>query len=869
MAVSRLKLANTLKNALDQPLVRLENHKYQRAFMVARQLRVCSNGHHWSLTPTCPSCGRVGGRAYSSLLLRAGRRGGKALDVRTLIPTPDGWRTMGDLEVGDRVFDETGHPTRITYTSPIYLGHECYRVEFSDHQSLVADADHQWVTYAKEARKGRRGPAVVTTREIAASLHVGSGESNHAVQIAGALVYPNVALPVQPYTLGAWLGDGSSRAAEICCTETEILSFIVQDGYTIHPHKKGANKTTIYGIGSGEPRTRDRATGRMVSNSSLHSTLRAIGLLGNKHIPELYFSSAISQRLALVQGLMDTDGQVNSDGTCEFDSTSHVLAYGFWRLVTTLGVSAQLRTGTAKLYGREIGPKFRVTFPPVIDAARLPRKLVRIQRGRPRTRSGKYRFVKDVVPVASVAVKCIQVASRSEMYLAGEACIPTHNTRIGALAAIDELAPKHIRGWCCAPTYPKLNDYVLPAFFQQIPQVWLDHPKTTWSESELTLTLPHKSMVQFRSLEDADRGRGPGLDFLWIDEICELSLKHWETISPALADRAGVFFGTTSPKGEDWVHDSFYVPAEMGEPGFWACAFTTLDNPLMQHGPQRAYVERQRLSMTDLMFRQEYLAEIVTFTGAIYGELVGRATIEGTDDQLREYFPEWPRLDVTRPSVSGIDPGTDHPFAGVHVVASPRGLVVVGEYEERSAFYATHATHIQAMRRGFTGRVGIDRSQAQAQIELSQYGLFTVPAENAVVAGINRVSAWMLKNQPGKMPSGLVLPRTLCPRLIKRLQSYRWAENEKDDGETKQRELVYKKGDDLPDALRYALMTYPALPQVDPAPMPGRPRDLAGLPDNVRVEIERERRSRQQTVDDEMEMDEPTLVVEGMGDFNS
>lgn len=444
-------------------------------------------------------------------------------------------------------------------------------------------------------------------------------------------------------------------------------------------------------------------------------------------------------------------------------------------------------------------------------------------------------------------------------------------TRAGALAVIEEAAQPNKRIWCCAPTYPKLNDYVLPAFFQQMPQAWLAHRDTDWSESELTLTLPNRTQVQFRSLEDPDRGRGPGLDVLWIDEICELSLKHWETIEPALADRGGIAIFTTSPKGEDWVHETFYEPAEKAEPGYWACSFTTLDNPSIS--PE--FVARARARMSPLMFRQEYLAEIVTFTGAIYGDAVDRCVIEGTDAEMQFYFPEWPALDIHRPFALGLDPGTDHPFAAVPLVASPKGLVVTDYYEERNRPYQLHAEHILPMLRGLTGRHGIDRSQAQGQIELAQYGLFTMPAENDVIAGINRVTAWMLaaKRTPEQpLPvGGLVLPRRYCSRLIKSLRAYRWAENNKKDGQTSG-ELVYKKNDDGCDGLRYGLMIYPTLPADHPLHADGQRRNLAAtdLPENVRHDIERERKSRDaEANEDGLEAISDDYVADGMGDFSA
>lgn len=422
-------------------------------------------------------------------------------------------------------------------------------------------------------------------------------------------------------------------------------------------------------------------------------------------------------------------------------------------------------------------------------------------------------------------------------------------TRICALAMIEELTIPHSHWWATAPTYRMLEDYVLPAFFSQIPQAWIDDPRTEWSESELTLRLPQRSIAQFRSLENPDSGRGPGLSGLWMDEIALLTRLHWETISPTLTDKRGILIAGTTPRGPDWVHERFYQFAEQGMPGYWATHYSSLHNPFLDPD----VIEEARRTMTPLMFQQEYMADIVTFTGAIYGEIIGPCIIDGTDDEMKCYFPEWPNIDASRPSITGLDPGTDHPFAGVHLVASPRGLVAVGEYQQRKKPFAIHATAIQMMRRGFDSRIAIDRSQAQAQIELMQYGLYTQTAENDVVAGINRVSAWMLASAqryfPGpvrntvetQLPMGLVLPKSLVPELIKGLQGYRWDESEKADGATKPRELVYKKDDDLCDALRYALMVYPELPASDPV-ISNQKRDLMGMPDDMRLQIERNRR---------------------------
>lgn len=451
-----------------------------------------------------------------------------------------------------------------------------------------------------------------------------------------------------------------------------------------------------------------------------------------------------------------------------------------------------------------------------------------------------WRFTFDGTARNDRCPHCSTLSARAFRYFLLRAGRRGGKTRIGAIASIEEATVPNTAHWATTATYPMLEDFVLPAFFKQIPQAWLDDPRTDWSESEYTLILPNKTMTQFRSLEDPDRSRGPGLDTWWIDEVNLLTRKHLETGRPMLSDRIGILMLTSTPRGHDFIHEDYFLRAQDGRPGYWAAHYASVDNP----GMTADEIAEARDNMTDLMFRQEYLAEIVSFTGAVFGDQVSPCIIDGTDAEMRHYFPEWPAIDPTRPAVAALDPGTDHPFAAVCLVASPRGLVVVGEYNERARTFALHAQDIHKILRGDPEKqIGIDRSQAQAQIELREYGLSTVGAENDVLAGINRISAWMLassRNRFDNMPTGLVLPRACCPILIRQLQAYRWADNTNRDGSTK-REQVYKHNDDLVDALRYALQLWPSLPGQDPISRP-KSRDLAGMPANMRLEIERMRR---------------------------
>src|SRR3990172_2018685 len=149
---------------------------------------------------------------------------GKALALDTPVPTPIGWRTMGELGPGDSVFDETGAPTTIVAATPPMIGRPCREVIFSDGQRIVADASHQWVTIDKAGRRyGRQRVGIRSTDEIANSLRA-NGEMNHHVPLAGPVQYPaRLDLPIEPYTLGAWLGGGTTTKAEIKSVHAEVL----------------------------------------------------------------------------------------------------------------------------------------------------------------------------------------------------------------------------------------------------------------------------------------------------------------------------------------------------------------------------------------------------------------------------------------------------------------------------------------------------------------------------------------------------------------------------------------------------------------------------------------------------------------------
>ena len=453
-------------------------------------------------------------------------------------------------------------------------------------------------------------------------------------------------------------------------------------------------------------------------------------------------------------------------------------------------------------------------------------------------------LVTSIEPVLPRPVKCIEVDSPSHLYLAGKGCTPTHNSLFGSISGIQEACIPGSIGWACAPSNPKLHRYVIPAFQALLPPDWV----ADWDGEYLDLRLTNGSLIHFQTLEDPDQGRGQGLNWLWIDEVCELSDKHWDVISPSLADKQGVAFFTTSPRSYDWVYERLFRPAEEGVPGFWALKARTADNPIFQTEDGQAFLAREKSQKSDEMYRQEYEADFVHFTGAVYGPELDTQILH-TREKVQEIIPEWPDIAPTRIVGLGVDTGADHPFGAVKVVSTERGMVVVGDYLERHKSYAEHAILLKGLAGTSSARWAINKNERQGMIELAQYGIFCQPAENDQVAGIERVKAWLLAKQ-------LWFVEETAKRTIKQMKSYRWADNTSKDGQLR-KEKVYKRDDELPDGIRYFLMTWPTLP----APLIEEPmRDISHLPLITQQEIERMRRIEKAEKEEYRDIDKEPVI---------
>lgn len=363
-----------------------------------------------------------GTRRFRTAYDEEGRKNGKALAVDTPVATPTGWMRHGDLRVGDFVFGPDGHPKKVTYITKPYLG-PCHRLLFNDGRSIVAHNNHEWQTRrtAHTGRtKGSRGALpLVETQQIANTLrHACRGDYTHGISVARPLQTPPADLPIPPYTLGAWLGDGHSADARLTCSDLCILDRIREEGVSVKHHGK-----ILYSLGR-----RKREQSPADALTSMRTKLIRLGVLNNKHIPMSYLRSSEAQRRKLLCGLMDTDGHVTQRGQCEIVLTCKALFDGVVELLVTLGYKPTQTEDVAKLHGKTISPRYRVQFwaRPEDGVVSVPRKATRLKSlGKTLPRSTT-RMIVGAERIDKRMVNCIEV--EGGFYLAGPSMIATHNS---------------------------------------------------------------------------------------------------------------------------------------------------------------------------------------------------------------------------------------------------------------------------------------------------------------------------------------------------------------------------------------------------------------------------------------------------------
>ena len=389
-----------------------------------------------------------GYRRFREVIVEIARKNGKALTISTQLPTPSGWRTMGEIHPGDYVFGQDGKPSRVIAESEIFHK-ETYRVTFEDGAVVDTSGDHIWTVQTKRSRRCANDYLPGKTRQVKRRKYRDGGwfetttkemfddpclihrrsdgkgvEYKYRVPMSLPVEYPEKDLPIDPYTFGYWIGDGSSDGPEITVgleDLREASNILESKGHTCtikHCHGK-AYKIRLDGKGPGRPNP---------FKNALHDML----VLNNKHIPDIYLQGSIEQRYELLRGLMDTDGYVSKAGQCQFVQKSEVIVDQLIELCSSLGIKANKSSKIARCNGKPAGMVYMVEF--WTDKAHSCFHLKR-KHNRLKDKLAPRMSCKSIVSIERIPnepTKCIAIDNPSHLYLAGRQYTATHNTQLCA-----------------------------------------------------------------------------------------------------------------------------------------------------------------------------------------------------------------------------------------------------------------------------------------------------------------------------------------------------------------------------------------------------------------------------------------------------
>ena len=369
-----------------------------------------------------------GTRQFRTVYIEVPKKCGKELAFDTPIPTPAGWTTMGKINVGDRVFDENGVPCNVVAKSKPDYDEQAYRITFKDGEVIEAGANHQWYG---EYTHGKRKAKIMTTEEIAEKTYF-DGCYRFRIALNGCVKYDEVVLPVEPYLMGYWLGNGNA-SEPVITVQTKDVPYVSKRVSRHHKIKKIWQNV-------GDSKKLSIPDLKAILLESFH----------DKVIPEEYLQASKEQRLALLQGLMDSDGCINEiKGQATYTSTEKGLAESVSELLWSLGIKNAITTAVSTQRADWNKPSqecgriatgetlYFVKFTAFDDirVAGLDRKQCNAIPRNPNQRS-QYRYIDRIEKIPNTGMQCIQVDSPSHQYLVGKSYVPTHNSELASAVCL-------------------------------------------------------------------------------------------------------------------------------------------------------------------------------------------------------------------------------------------------------------------------------------------------------------------------------------------------------------------------------------------------------------------------------------------------
>lgn len=373
----------------------------------------------------------------------SGEQGGflnKMLDVNTPVPMADGsFKLLKDIKDGDLLIGSNGKSTKVIKAHEIHYPERAYEITFYSGEKIVAGGEHLWkVTFPQRTT----GKNVEIDKTADTDYLYQRFAKKHGGKIKRKVYIPrarrietgskNVNLPIDPYILGLWLGDGFSRCSTICVN--------MKDDSFIGEYIEKWGKKEGYGITATKCKHAPSVS-RYSVTGGFYKKLRETDLLKNKHIPEPYFKASYETRMELLRGLMDTDGTAyirrvkikageNVRSCYEFTNKNERLIQDAERLIAGLGAFPTVlkRKQSAAGFSGENNHIFVILFNHIDNPFKLPRKAEKWMM--PKMRLDRQRIL-SIKPAKKRLMRCLSVDAKDMLFAVGKRFTITRNTATG------------------------------------------------------------------------------------------------------------------------------------------------------------------------------------------------------------------------------------------------------------------------------------------------------------------------------------------------------------------------------------------------------------------------------------------------------
>jgi hypothetical protein len=522
------------------------------------------------------------------------RQVGKALALDTPIPTPEGWTTIGDIEVGDQILSPDGNPVSVTFKTETMINHQCYKIFFDNGEEIVADADHLWEVNSSYWRTGKK---VINTDEIYSRYlkktnnKRGKGvEGSLYIDLSKAINGKNQNLPIDPYLLGVWLGDGYSADGRIIAHKDDYEFYKTKLDIE---HEREDNNCIRF-------KCRD-----------LRKKLKENNLLKNKHIPQIYLRSSIDQRMELLRGLMDTDGSITKTQSFEFYQKNYEFILQVVELLSSLGIKSRVSRKSINQCWY-----YTVRFASKEKVFNLPRKLELINfngKGRPQN---KRHYIQKIEQVDSVPVACIQVDSDDHLFLCGNTFIPTHNTTTVVSYLLHYIVfNDNVNVGILANKASTSREILsrLQLSYENLPK-WMQQGIVSWNKGSLELENGSKIIAASTS---ASAVRGMSFNIIFLDEFAfvpnHIADDFFASVYPTISSgKSTKVIVVSTPKGMNHFYRMWH-DAERGKNSFVATEVHWSEVP----GRDEEWKAQTIANTSEEQFRAEHLCEFLGSVGTL------------------------------------------------------------------------------------------------------------------------------------------------------------------------------------------------------------------------------------------------------------